>query len=187
MKNKAALPWILIACFWTLGIFLTFINHQKVASIHAVRERNEQHRNGLVFKLRHAASLSRIMQIHQEMALPVESLQMGLLTTKSQLIRLGNGYDLQQMQITTKPETADGSRVPLAVHAAGSLPDMVRLLMVLQENPHLSVDHVQIQILSENRQAVLNLDLTLRYTIVSTHQENPFSIQSARFTEEGRM
>jgi hypothetical protein len=86
----------------------------------------------------------------------------------------------------TKPEVANGNQVPMAFHAKGNLKDVVRLLMVLQEEPHLAVDKTQIQIHPLYRKTTLNMDMTLAYTIVLPPHTEPNAIQSAQFSVEGR-
>jgi hypothetical protein len=179
MKRKAALPWMIVAGLWTFGTILAVGNHHHITEIHAIRESYEAQRNDVVFKLRHAASLSHIMRVHQEMVLTIDSLPIGLLGVNARMRRLCAAYHLEEVQFKAKPELATGSQVPLSMQAAGDLPNVVRLLMVLQENAYLAIDNTRIQIHPESRRASLDLELTLNYAIAPPSDGTPYGIRSA--------
>jgi hypothetical protein len=157
--------WLIAAGIWLVALGLTFWNLSKVGDIASTREQNERLRREVSFQRRHIEKLIGIEKVHANLFLSVESVNLGLIALRSDLLSLAAALGLQEANLTSDVTQAGDSQIPVNLRIQGTFRKTAGYLAVIEKKPYLQITHTYFKVVNEKGDTETDIAFTFRYSI----------------------
>ena len=166
MKANLTTRWIIICLIWACPLIFTHWNINKIAITMAKIEKEEIFRLDDLFWKNNSGNISKVSTKKDSLALPVESINFGLLSIENSLKALASKHKFNEVQVENVPGQTSNSSIPLTLHFEGPFEGILPWLKILQnELPYLMIRHVKITTDPFSKRAKFQLQLYFRYII----------------------
>lgn len=166
MKANLTIRWIIICLIWACPLILTHWNINKIAITMAEIEKEEIFRLDDLFWKNNSGNISNVSTKKDSLALPVESINFGLLSVENSLKTLASKHKFNEVQVESVPGQTSASSTPLTLYFEGPFEGILPWLKILQnELPYLMIRHVKITTDPFSKRAKFQLQLYFRYII----------------------
>lgn len=166
MKANLTIRWIIICLIWACPLILTHWNINKIAITMAEIEKEEIFRLDDLFWQNNSGNISNVLTKKDFLALPVGSINFGLLSVENSLKALASKHNFNEIQVESVPGQTSSSSTPLTLYFEGPFKGILPWLKTLQnELPYLMIRHVKITTDPFSKQAKFQLQLYFRYII----------------------
>ena len=166
MKANLKIRWIIICLIWACPLILTHWNINKIAVTMAEIEKEEIFRLDDLFWKNNSGNISKVLTKKDSLALPVESVNFGLLSVENSLKALASKHKFNEVQLESVPGQTSDSSTLLTLYFEGPFEGILPWLKTLQnELPYLMIRHVKITTDPFSKRAKYQLQFYLRYII----------------------
>jgi hypothetical protein len=166
MKINLTIRWIAIGIIWSVVLFLTVWNMNKIDRIVAETEKEEVFRMDDIFWNYNSGNISKVLRQRDALTLPIDSVKLGLLSIENNLTALISKYHFNELQFESLPEQTDAVGIPITLSFEGSFEGILPWLNALENDlPYLPVRHLKITADPFSKQSKFQVWLNFRYKI----------------------
>ena len=167
LKNR----WIIIGLIWVGVLILTYWNRGEIDLINHAKENKEVLLRDRQFIKDNAENISNMLKKGALAFQRVESVKLGLLSVKTQLLSLATNNGLTDVKMDAHPDKGDDSGIPVELSFKGSFEDAMAWLNIFEHDyPYLKTSRLKILIDQSNKQN--EFDLSFYYRYKSSFPEN---------------
>ncbi len=171
MTSFAKNRWAWAGVIWLTAVAIAFWNHQKIDSILSVDTQNQALQQEIVFLQQHGRRLESIQQEYAKLFLPVESVQLGVLSAQSAICELAGALELASPQFTTAPIARGDETAGLNIALEGPLEKITLFLSGITRLQYLEEKHSTIKIELERNEAKCDLSMVIRCRLQSGREK----------------
>jgi hypothetical protein len=166
MKANLKTRWIIICLIWACPLILTHWNINKIAVTMAeIEKENIFHLDDLFWK-NNSENISKVLAKRDSLALPIESINFGLLSVENSLKALASKHKFNEVRLESVPGQTSDSSTPLTLYFEGPFQEILPWLKTLQnELPYLMIRHVKITTDPFSKRSKFQLQFYFRYII----------------------
>jgi hypothetical protein len=157
-KNR----WAWAGAFWLAAIAIVFWNHQKIDLILSIEEQIQSLNHELVFQQQYGRRLEGLLQEYAALSLPVESVQLGVLSAQNALRELAGALELAPPQFTVAPIVKGDETAALNVSVEGPFETITLFLLGITRLRYLEEKQSTIKIDPKRNEARCDLSMALR-------------------------
>lgn len=158
LKNR----WAWTGAFWLAAVAIAVWNHQKIDAILFVEGQNHTVNQELVFQQQHGRRLARIQEEYGQLFLPVESVQLGVLSAKSAILELADTLAVAPPHFTVAPISKGDETAALSISLEGSFEIIALFLSEVTRLRYLTEKQCAIKVDPKSGQASCDLSVVLR-------------------------
>ena len=167
LKNR----WIIVGLIWVGVLILTYWNTGEIDLINHAKENKEVLLRDRQFMKDNSENISNMLKKGELAFQSVESVKLGLLSVKTQLLSLATNNGLTDVKMDAHPDKGDDSGIPVELSFKGSFEDAMAWLNILEQDyPYLKTTRLKILIDQSNKQN--EFDLSFYYRYKSSFPEN---------------
>ena len=160
LKNR----WIIVGLIWVGVLILTYWNSDEIDLINHAKENEEILLRDRQFWKDNAENISGILKKGELAFHRVESVKLGLLSVKNQMISLATKNGLTDVKMDGQPDKGDESGIPVELSFKGSFEGAMAWLDVFEQDyPYLKAKSLKIVIDQSNKQTEFDLSFYYRY------------------------
>jgi hypothetical protein len=173
MTDRISKRWIVVGVIWAAALSINYWNIREMARIAEARERKIFLTMDEQFLRAHSQEISESLKKREAFVRSAEALNLGLLTIEDELGGFAKEYGLTGVSVQSRPDQAEGGRIPVLLSCEGSLRKMVECLEALRRDyAYVPVTKVSIEIESQGAPAKCEISLDYRYRIVTPETQS---------------
>lgn len=167
MTSLAKNRWVWTGVLWGTAVAIAFWNYQKVDSILSLDTQAHALQQELVFLQQHGRRLGDIQQQYAKLFLPVESIQLGILSAQSAIRGLAAALEIAPPQFTAAPIAKGDETAGLNISLEGPLDRIALFLLGIGELRYLEEKQSSLKIDSDRNTAMCDLSVVVRCRLQS--------------------
>lgn len=171
MKDSLNKRWLWVCLFWAAAMVGVVWNHHKVEGILGARAHNENLRKELLFQQQYARRLEQILKAHDQLYMPVESVQLGVLSIKNALIELAGVLALNDLRVSVSADRGDERNVPLKVSFRGAFENTLLFLSAINAYAYLEEKELGLTLIRPSGETKCDLGLYLRCKVQALDEQ----------------
>ena len=164
MKKNLKNRWLIVGAVWLAALSLTVWNVIRVDGISSAQQTNDRLQREKAFQQRHHDQLKHVETVYDSLFLNVESLNLGLITLRGDVLALAAAFGMTEAILSSDPAQASEDQIPLTLRVRGPFRKTAEFLSVLEKIPYLRITRSFFKVMAAGGTET-EITLTLRFKV----------------------